>query len=73
MRLVGTSRPDIIGRNGALLANDLRVASLYAELRRIPDVDEVVEDLSTALPEFHHEGTYHKLKGKAGLSGLNHN
>lgn len=69
-RPIGTSRPDIIDRNGALLATDLRVASLYAEPRRIPDVDEVVEKLSTVLPELHHEDTYRKLKGKAGFVWL---
>jgi len=67
---VGASRPDIIDRNGAVLATDLRVASLYAEPRRIVDVDEAVEKLATVLPAMDPAGTYGKLKGDAGFAWL---
>ncbi len=44
-------RPDIVDRNGNVLATDIAVASLYADPRKIPDVDEAVELLTAALPD----------------------
>jgi cell division protein FtsI (penicillin-binding protein 3) len=44
-------RPDIVDRNGVLLAGDIRMASLYADPRKIIDVDEAVELLTAAMPE----------------------
>jgi cell division protein FtsI (penicillin-binding protein 3) len=44
-------RPDIVDRQGNVLATDIAVASLYADPRKIPDVDEAVELLSAALPD----------------------
>lgn len=44
------SRPDIIDRQGRLLAIDVGVHSLYADPRMILDLDEVVEKLTAALP-----------------------
>ncbi|ORE96661.1 peptidoglycan D,D-transpeptidase FtsI family protein [Acuticoccus yangtzensis] len=48
---VQAARPDIIDRNGEVLATDLATASLYAEPRNIVDVDEAVELLTRELPE----------------------
>ncbi|MCA0434274.1 MAG: penicillin-binding protein 2 [Proteobacteria bacterium] len=44
-------RPDIVDRNGKVLATDIAVASLYADPRKIPDVDEAVELITAALPD----------------------
>lgn len=44
-------RPDIVDRNGVLLASDLRLASLFADPRKIIDVDEAIELLTATLPE----------------------
>jgi cell division protein FtsI (penicillin-binding protein 3) len=44
-------RPDIVDRNGVLLATDLAVASLYADPRKIYDLDEAVESLTAAVPD----------------------
>jgi cell division protein FtsI (penicillin-binding protein 3) len=44
-------RPDIIDRNGTILATDISVASLYADPRKILDVDEAVESLTAAMPD----------------------
>src|SRR6266849_2164318 len=40
------SRPDIVDRNGRLLATDVAVNSLYADPQLILDLDEVVEKLT---------------------------
>ncbi len=44
-------RPDIVDRNGVVLATDLAVASLYADPRKIYDMDEAVESLTAAVPD----------------------
>ena len=44
-------RPDIVDRNGVLLASDVRVPSLYADPRKIIDIDEAVELLTTNIPD----------------------
>ena len=51
MRTLSSSlaRPDIIDRNGRLLATDISMPSLYADPKRIIDVDEVAEKLSSIL------------------------
>jgi cell division protein FtsI (penicillin-binding protein 3) len=47
---IATARPEILDRNGEVLATDVRVPSLYAEPRRLIDVDEAVELLTADLP-----------------------
>ncbi len=44
-------RPDITDRNGVVLASDIRVASLFANPRKILDVDEAIEKLTAILPD----------------------
>ncbi|MDO8534550.1 MAG: penicillin-binding protein 2, partial [Xanthobacteraceae bacterium] len=48
---VAASRPDILDRAGRLLATDIKAASLYADPRRIIDVDEAVELITAVLPD----------------------
>jgi cell division protein FtsI (penicillin-binding protein 3) len=67
---ITASRPDIVDRNGEVLATDIKTASLFAEPRRIVDADEVLEKLSTVLPDIDYEQTYHKLKTDAGFVWL---
>ncbi|UCI10187.1 penicillin-binding protein 2 [Mesorhizobium sp. B1-1-8] len=67
---VTASRPDIVDRNGEVLATDIKTASLFAEPRRIIDADEAIEKLSTVLPEIDYEQTYRKLKSGAGFVWL---
>lgn len=45
------SRPDIIDRNGRLLATDVEAPSLFADPAIVIDRDEVVEKLLTVLPD----------------------
>jgi cell division protein FtsI (penicillin-binding protein 3) len=44
-------RPDIVDRNGTVLATDIAVASLFADPRKILDVDEAVELLTATAPD----------------------
>jgi cell division protein FtsI (penicillin-binding protein 3) len=48
---VATARPDILDRNGEILATDVRAPSLFAEPQRIIDVDEATELLTAVLPD----------------------
>jgi cell division protein FtsI (penicillin-binding protein 3) len=48
---VATARPDILDRNGEILATDVRMPSLYGEPHRIIDNDEAVELLATVIPD----------------------
>ncbi|RCS25475.1 penicillin-binding protein 2 [Phyllobacterium salinisoli] len=61
------SRPDILDRNGEVLATDIKTFSLFAEPKRIVDPDETIELLSTVLPNLDWEATYRKLKSGAGF------
>jgi cell division protein FtsI (penicillin-binding protein 3) len=45
------SRPDIIDRNGRLLATDIEAPSLFADPAIVLDRDEIVEKLVTVLPD----------------------
>ncbi|AGK56429.1 peptidoglycan glycosyltransferase [Hyphomicrobium denitrificans 1NES1] len=45
------SRPDIVDRNGRLLATDLEAPSIYADPGVVLDRDELVEKLATVLPD----------------------
>ena len=44
-------RPDIIDRNGVLLATDVAVASIFADPSKIIDIDEAVEALTATMPD----------------------
>jgi len=48
---IATARPDIIDRNGEILATDVKAPSLFAEPRRIIDKDEAIELLTGTLPD----------------------
>ncbi|WP_367196003.1 peptidoglycan D,D-transpeptidase FtsI family protein [Amorphus sp. 3PC139-8] len=67
---VSAARPDIVDRNGEILATDLSTASLYAEPRRVLDVDEAIESLSTVLPDLGSATTRRRLASDAGFVWL---
>jgi cell division protein FtsI (penicillin-binding protein 3) len=48
---MATARPDILDRNGEILATDVRTPSLFAEPNRIIDVDEASELLSAVMTD----------------------
>lgn len=67
---VTAARPDIVDRNGEVLATDIKTASLYAEPRRIVDIDDAIDKLSTVLPDLDYDTTYRKLDTDAGFVWL---
>lgn len=67
---VVASRPDIIDRNGQLLATDLNMVSLYADPRKIVDANEVVEKLSAVIPSLDWRDTHRKLRSKTAFQWL---
>lgn len=64
------ARPDLVDRNGAIMASDIRVASLFGEPRRIIDPDEAVEALSSVLPDVDYKEWHRKLSSGAGFVWL---
>lgn len=67
---VAASRPDLVDRNGEILATDIKTASLYAEPRKIIDVDEALEGLSSVLPEMRSASVRSRLASEAGFIWL---
>jgi cell division protein FtsI (penicillin-binding protein 3) len=67
---IATARPDILDRNGEVLATDVPVPSLYAEPRRLIDVDEAVELLTADLPDLDATELRERLSSKRGFVWL---
>ncbi|MGB3022291.1 MAG: penicillin-binding protein 2, partial [Methyloceanibacter sp.] len=55
-------RPDILDRNGRLLATDIKGATLYADPARIIDRDELVEQVASVLPDINTAELRQRLK-----------
>jgi cell division protein FtsI (penicillin-binding protein 3) len=64
------SRPDLLDRNGQVLATDIRTVSLYAEPSKIIDPDEAMELLTSVLPDLDPKSTYRKLSSKSHFQWL---
>ncbi len=64
------SRPDILDRNGEVLATDIRTVSLFAEPHKVVDPDEAVERLSTVLRDLDVKDTYRKLSSNSRFQWL---
>src|SRR5246500_2960438 len=67
---IATARPDIIDRNGEILATDVKAPSLFAEPRRIIDKDEAIELLTATLPDLDTAEVRDRLSGKKGFVWL---
>jgi len=61
------ARPNIIDRNGVVLAMDIPAASIFAEPRRLLDVDETVEGLTSVFPELNASELYKRLDSDRGF------
>ncbi len=68
--VTATARPDILDRNGLILATDVRSPSLFGEPRRLIDVDEAVELLTGALPDLDTGEARERLSSKKGFVWL---
>ncbi len=64
---VAAARPDILDRNGEVLATDIKVMSIFAEPRRLIDKDEAVELLTAALPDVNATELRKKLGSRKGF------
>ncbi len=60
-------RPDIVDRNGEVLATDVRTVSVFAEPRNIIDKDEATELLTAVLPDLDATELRNKLGTRRGF------
>src|ERR1700730_15839226 len=67
---IATARPEILDRNGEVLATEVGVPSIYAEPRRLIDVDEAVELLTADLPDLDATELRERLSSRRGLVWL---
>jgi cell division protein FtsI (penicillin-binding protein 3) len=67
---VATARPDILDRRGDILATDVKSPSLFAEPRKLIDVDEAVELLTATLPDLDAKEVRERLSSKRGFVWL---
>ncbi|MFN3659282.1 MAG: peptidoglycan D,D-transpeptidase FtsI family protein [Pseudolabrys sp.] len=67
---VATARPDILDRNGEIVATDVKSPSLFAEPRKLIDVDEAVELLTATLPDLDATEVRERLSSKRGFVWL---
>jgi cell division protein FtsI (penicillin-binding protein 3) len=67
---IATARPDIVDRNGEVLATDVKTPSLFAEPRRLIDKDEAIELLTATLPDLDNGEVRDRLLSKKGFVWL---
>jgi cell division protein FtsI (penicillin-binding protein 3) len=67
---LATARPDIVDRNGEILATDVKTPSLFGEPRRIIDKDEAIELLTATLPDLDTPEVRERLSGRKGFVWL---
>ncbi len=67
---IATARPDIVDRNGEVLATDVKAPSLFAEPRRIIDKDEAIELLTATLPDLDTGEVRDRVLSKKGFVWL---
>lgn len=64
---ITAGRPALLDRNGLELALDIRVPSIFAEPRRIVDIEEAVTKLRTVLPDLDPAWLRQRLTGDRGF------
>jgi cell division protein FtsI (penicillin-binding protein 3) len=68
--VVATARPDIVDRNGEILATDVKAASMFGEPRRIIDKDEAIELLTATVPDLDETEVRERLSSRKGFVWL---
>jgi cell division protein FtsI (penicillin-binding protein 3) len=61
------ARPDLLDRNGEILATDVKTMSVFAEPRRIIDKDEAVELITAVLPDIDAKELRARLGSRKGF------
>ncbi|WP_439329676.1 peptidoglycan D,D-transpeptidase FtsI family protein, partial [Candidatus Rhodoblastus alkanivorans] len=64
---ISAARPEIVDRNGELLAMDVKVMSVFAEPRNIIDKDEATELITAILPDLNARELRAKLGSRKGF------
>ncbi|MES2905842.1 MAG: penicillin-binding protein 2 [Pseudomonadota bacterium] len=64
------ARPDLVDRNGEVIATDIRQPSLFAEPRRIIDPDDAAEQLAKIFPDLDVNDMRTKLASNKGFTWL---
>ncbi len=64
---VSGARPELLDRNGGVLAQDIKTMSVFAEPRRLIDKDEAVELLTAVLPDVDASDLRKRLGSKKGF------
>jgi cell division protein FtsI (penicillin-binding protein 3) len=67
---IATARPDMVDRNGEILATDVKAPSLFGEPRRIIDKDEAIELLTATLPDLDTLEVRERFSGRKGFVWL---
>src|SRR6478735_725168 len=68
--VIATARPDIVDRNGSILATDVKTPSLFGEPRRVIDKDEAIELLTATVPDLDEAEVRERLSGRKGFVWL---
>ena len=61
---IATTRPDLVDRNGEILATDIKTASIYAEPNRIIDVEEALDAITGVFPDLDSASLRRRLSNK---------
>ena len=64
---VSGARPDLLDRNGEILATDIKTMSVFADPREIIDKDEAVELITAVLPDVDAKELRERLGSKKGF------
>ena len=64
---IAAARPDILDRNGEVMASDVKVVSVFADPRKVVDKDEAVELLTAVLPDLGARELRQKLGQRRGF------
>jgi cell division protein FtsI (penicillin-binding protein 3) len=67
---VATARPDVLDRNGMILATDVKAPSLFAEPRKLIDIDDAEEQLTATMPDLDVKELRERLASKRGFVWL---